>query len=329
VLASARIPFGEALRTIAQQEPQGRFRETIESIAFKIESGERIATSMGEHADVFGDVYIETVRAAEHTGNLIKILDYLSELLERGIETRQQLRASLAYPVCVVAVLVLAVVFLVGFVVPRFAKIFESRGLNLPVFTETLVTLGQSMQAWWFLYLAGAVGLVLGARGALRHAPTRAMLERVLHRVPVVRDILTGLAVARFSRVFGLAISSGVGLLDALDMAGRSSGSGMLAADAARMMEQVRSGGRLSQVMGSCGFLPGFAKRMLSAGEESAELPRMCSVVARHYERETTVLTRNICTIIEPLLIIAVAAVVLVIALAIFMPMWDMVKLVG
>ncbi len=329
VLISARIPVGEAFRTIAEQEPPGRFRDALTSISGRIESGEQIASAMSEHADIFGDTYLESVRAAEKTVNLIKVLEYLSDMLERSIETRQLLRASLTYPLCVVVVLVVAVLFLLGFVIPKFAKIFSERGLSLPGFTQALVYLGVSMQQFWWAYLLGTGLIVYGLRRFWQTPDGRATFEDFFHRVPYLRDILVGLGVSRFARVFGLCLSSGIGLIDALEMSGKASGRLRLKADADKMVEHVRRGGRVAESLASCAYLPAFAKRMISAGEESAELPRMCTIVARHYDRETTVLTKNICTVIEPVLIVAVAGVVLVVALAVFLPMWDMVKLVG
>lgn len=154
-------------------------------------------------------------------------------------------------------------------------------------------------------------------------------IDSLLARVPSIGDILRGLAICRFTRILGLSISSGLGLIESIDLAGRASGSAILRRSAERMSAQVRSGGRLSEALPACEEFSGFACRMLTAGEQSGELPRMCAIIARHYERETTHRVKNISTVIEPVLIVAIAGVVLVVALAIFMPMWDMVKIVG
>jgi type II secretory pathway component PulF len=185
------------------------------------------------------------------------------------------------------------------------------------------------MQHFWWAYALGAAGLVIAGRRAWRYRWGRAAFDSLLHRVPVVRDLLVGLAVARFVRVLGLCISSGIGLLEALDMAGKSSGRHRMRTDAERIARDVRAGGRLSSAMRSATYLPGFARRMLAAGEEAGELPRMCAVVARHHERDNALRTRDMSTVIEPVLIVTIAGIVLVVALAVFVPMWDMMKLVG
>ena len=329
VLISARVPIGEGLRGIAEQEPAGKFRDVLTTIATRIEAGGRIADAMAEHKDVFGEMYIQTIRAAEQSGNMIKVLEYLSEILERQIETRQQVRGALMYPICVISVLTLAVFFLVGFVIPRFARMYEQKKLDLPIFTRIMVAFGDSVQNYWWLYLAFAIGAFFTIRTAWKRPAGRMAIEKLLHKIPFLSQILVGMSVARFARIFGLSLSSGLSLIDALQMAGKASGRPMLMDDVERMVAQVKSGGRLSNVLLVCTYLPGFAKRMLTSGEESAELGRMCNVIARHFERDTTSLTKNLSTIIEPVLIVLIAGVVLVVALAIFLPMWNMVKLLS
>ncbi len=134
---------------------------------------------------------------------------------------------------------------------------------------------------------------------------------------------------SRFSHVLGTSLQSGLGLIDALEMAGGASGRPLLQADTQKMREQVKEGGRLTDVMLACAYLPGFARRMIAAGEETAEMPRMCEIVARHYDREVAHLTKNLPTVLEPILIVGLAGVFLIIALAIFLPMWELGALMG
>jgi type IV pilus assembly protein PilC len=329
VLMGARIPVSEALRSIADHEPNPKFKEILRTLSARVESGESISSSMEQHAEIFGDVFIETIKAAESSGNMTRVLEYLAEMLERSEETRLQVRSALMYPVVVVAVLSVAVLFLIGFVVPKFGKMFASRGVELPALTKVLLFAGDSLAAYWWAYLIASIVAGLGSHRYARSASGRVVIDRALHSIPVVRQLLIGAGVSRFARVFGLCLSSGLGLIEALRMAGRASGRTMLQADAERMVEQVRAGGRVSTVLDSCTYLPKFARRMIAAGEESAELPKMCSLVARQYDRETSVMAKNLATVIEPVLIIMIAAVVAVVALAVFMPMWDMVKLVA
>lgn len=328
VLMAAKIPIGEGLQNISDNEKNVKLREIIGDIAFRIEAGEQIANAISAHKKVFGDLYIETIRAAEKTGNLVKVLEHLAEMLERQREMSSQIKSALMYPACIITVLTLAVTFLIAVVIPKFAKMFGAKGVELPIFTRILMGLGNSMQNYWWAYLLTVGAIVYGVRSAWRNPKGKRVIDGLLHKVPFLNTILVGLAVCRFTRVFGLVLSSGLGLLDAIEMSGRTTARPRLIEDTQLMMEQVRAGGRLKAVLGNCKYIPTFARQMLAAGEEAAELPRMCSLVARHYERETTALTKNLTTVIEPVLVVLIGVIVLMVALAIFLPMWNMVKLV-
>lgn len=329
VLIDARIPIGEGLQDIAEQETNQRLRCILTDIAARVQAGQHIASAMAEHRKVFGDAYVESIHAAEQTGNMVKVLTHLSEMLERQDEANRAVKSALTYPIVVVSTLTAATTFLIVFAVPKFAKMFAGKGLELPFLTRALMAFGQSIQHFWWVYILATATLVILGRRAWRVPTWRARIDGYLHRLPFVGRILRGLAISRFARVLGLSLSSGIGLIDALEMSGKASGRPMLIADTTTMIEQVRAGGRLSDVLAACGYFPPFAKRMIAAGEQTGEMPRMCDTIARQYERETTMLTKNIGTVIEPILVVLIAAVVLVVALAIFLPMWDMVRLVS
>lgn len=328
VLINARIPISEALMSIAEQEKHPVLKRVVSDIAVRIEAGEPVASAVAAHGELFGEVYVQTVRAAEKSGNLVKILDHLAEMLDRQAEMTRQWRGAFMYPVCVVAVLVLAIVFLVGFVIPKFAGIFESRGVQLPMLTSVLMACGRSMQTWWWLYLLAAAGTAVAIVRLWRHPSGRALIERLLHRIPLLNTMLIGSTVSRFARIFGITLGSGLPLTDCLVLAGRATSRPMMQKDIDAILQQVMRGSRMAEAFRTCTYLTPFAKRMLAAGEESAELTRMCAVVCRHYDAETAYLAKSVATVIEPLLVVGIALIVLVVALSVFLPMWDMVNLI-
>ena len=329
VLLEARIPIVEGLRAIADQEQHHRLREVLEDVARQIEGGTSISAALTPYREVFGEVYVETLRAGELSGNMIDVLKQLAEMLERRDEMMKRLKAAVMYPICVVATLSLAVIFLMTFVVPRFATIFASRGVELPFLTKVLIAGGNVVQSYWYLIAAGTVGLMWCVRRAWRRPESRRRLDTALHRVPLVREILRGVAITRFTSVFSISLRSGLSLIDALEISGRASGRPLLLADAEKMREQVNLGGKLTDVLVTCMYLPAFARRMLSAGEDSGEMSKMCEIVSRHYDREVTHFTKSIGTLIEPVMIVGLAGVVLIVALAIFIPMWNMASLMS
>jgi type II secretory pathway component PulF len=273
VLMEARIPIADGLRSIAEQESNQRLRETIMDVAAQIEAGYSITEALSQHRALFGGVYIETVRAAEVSGNMVKILARLAEMLEMRYESNKNIKGALIYPICVVVAMVLGAAFLMVVIVPKFSGMYESRGVDLPYPTQLLLGTSEFLRELWPLVLAGVGGAFWSVRKAWRSPVTKHKMDDWMHKVPFLRDVLRGLAVSRFAHVLGTSLQSGLGLIDALDMAGGASGRPMLQADTQKMREQVKEGGRLTDVMLACAYLPGFARRMIAAGEETAEMP--------------------------------------------------------
>ena len=329
VLVQARVPISDGLMSIAEQESEPRLKAVITDIATRIESGEPVAQAMSAHTRIFGEIYVQTVRAAEATGTLTKVLDHLAEMMERSAETQRQVKGAMMYPACVMVVLAIGVTFLLGFVVPKFADMFASRGVDLPTITKVLMHVGHSIQHYWFLYGGAVAGAIYGFKRMNRSERGRDTLDQVWHKVPFITKLLQGLAISRFCHVLGVSLGAGLNLIESLELAGKAAGRGMLMRDSMQMAERVRTGGRLSEVLADCKYITPFARRMISAGETSGELPKMCAAAARHYDRETQHLAKNIGTVIEPIMVVIIAAVVLVVALAIFLPMWNMVSLIG
>ncbi len=329
VLLQARIPLPEGVRSIAEQETNPRLRDALLDIASRMQAGATFTSALAQHPTLFSTIVVETVRAAEASGNIIKILEHLAEMLEQQQESRHQVKQALTYPAIVLVALSTATLFLIAVVVPKFASMFEARGMDLPFLTRALQVFGVSLRSYWWGYALAGAGAFLLFRRARKSRDASLAFDRVMHRVPYLSRVLTALAVSRFARVLGISLSSGLGLIESIDMSSRAAARPLLRVDALSMVEQVRNGGRLAEVLRVCPYIPSFARRMLAAGEESAELPRMCDIVARQYEREASRLIKNSATVIEPLLIATLTTVVMIVALAIFLPMWDMVGLMG
>ncbi|CAN5838578.1 type II secretion system F family protein [soil metagenome] len=329
VLLNARLSVGDALLSIGEQESNPALRTLILDVAARIEAGEPIAAAMQHHCEALGDVYIQTVRAAEVSGTLGRVLEHLAEMLERSDETRRQLKSALMYPMIVIVVLAIAVTFLLGFVVPKFARMFKARGVALPELTQVLMFIGESMQSYWFLYLGVIAGTYFGIRKMRRTVGGAALIDRLLHRVPVIKGIMQAGAMSRFAHVLGLCMSAGIGLIESVEMAGRAAARPGLTVDVELLAGALRTGARMGESLRSCQYITTFAKRMLTSGEISGEIQQMCKVIARHYDRDAAHVSKQIATLVEPVLVVAIAGVVLIVALGIFLPMWNMVNLVG
>ena len=329
VLLRAAIPIADGLHSIAEQEPKKGMRNLVTDMAAKIQAGSTITDAMAPHRKVFGDVFVETVRAAEQSGTLVASLEHLAEMLEQQSESSKQIKQAMVYPALLTVALGGAATFLIAVIVPKFATMYASRGIDLPFLTRMLQAVGESMQSFWWLYISALVATIFGARALWRHPRAALHIDRILVRIPYINKAIQGVTVARFTRILGISLGSGLSLIESLEMAGRSTGRPLLILEANRMSMGIRSGERLGDMLRNSTSIPPFARRMLTAGEESAELTKLCGIVANHYQRESAHLIKNAATVIEPVLIVALTGVILVIALAIFLPMWDMVNLIG
>jgi len=154
----------------------------------------------------------------------VLVLEHVAETMERSQELNQQVKSALVYPLCVVCVLLLGLTFLIGYIVPRFSEMFASRGVPLPGLTQALMTLGNSFRHWWFIYLGFIGGAIFVLQTAWMSREGRSVLDRFTHRLPIIKDILIGLAIGRFVRVLGVTLRAGLGLIEGLQLAARASG---------------------------------------------------------------------------------------------------------
>ncbi len=326
VLVQSKIPLARGLASIAEQEPKPALREMLRSIASAIEAGASISSAFEPYRGVLGDVYIETMAAAQRSGNLSEVLEHLSDLLMKQAETRRQLRKALSYPTVVLGVVALAVTVIVVFVVPRFAATFQSQNVQMPLVTRAIQAFGVHVREVWWAYAFLIAGAFAGGGLAWRSPTGRALYERLFLVLPLVRRIVIADTTSRFARVMGLGMGSGLGMIESIRMAGRATGRPLFVRECESAAERLGLGDQLASSISESRYLPGFARRMLTAGEDSEEMSRACHVVAKQYDREVGHLTGQIGTLIEPLLTLALAVVVLVVALSVFLPMWQMMQ---
>jgi type II secretory pathway component PulF len=327
VLVEAHIPLDRGLVSIAEGDGKPALNAMLLDIAAMIESGQPMTKALEKYRDIFGDVYIETIRAAEKSGNMVAVMSHLAELMERQLETQQQLKRAMTYPAIVMSVVFLAVTVIVVFVVPKFGAIFESQGAALPITTRAVQALGDSVRGYWWAYLGGIIGSVVGLMVAWANPRGRLALEVFLTKVPYVSKVIIAVTSGRFARVVCIGLQSGLDVIEAIQMGGRATGRPVFINECTAMVERLKGGERLADVLRATRYLPSFARRMIGAGKDATDLARSCDIVARHYDREASHLTKNVNTIVEPLMTVAMAGIVLLIALSVFLPMWGMVRL--
>lgn len=327
VLVQAKIPIAQGLVSIAEHETNPAMRAMLLDLASRIEAGASITEAMEAYRAVFGEVYVETMRAAQASGSMGSVTAHLADMLDRQLEASQQMRRALTYPVIVVGAVALALGVIFTFVVPKFERMFASTGMELPLATRIVQAIGKFCSSNWWALLLVLAACGWGLRRFRRTPRGTRVFEQAFLRVPHVKQVLVATGAARFARVLGIGVGSGLSVIDSLVLAGRACGRVLLREESDRMAEMLRQGERLADALRESRQLPSFARRMLGAGREAADVVESCRIVAEHYDREGTHLTKNVSSAIEPVLTILLAAVVLVVALAVFLPMWQMVRI--
>lgn len=326
-LIDARIPLDRGLMSIAEHEPKPLLASMLRTIAARLEAGSSMSEALQEHKASFGDVYIETVKAAEKSGNLSLVMAHLADLLEKEVELRSQIRRAMMYPIIVMSVVAIAVSVIVVFVVPKFAQTFREQGVKMPLMTRLIQAVGESAKEYWWAYLLAIAGGIAWLSFAWASRSGRLILERAIIRLPYIGRIMVAGTASRFAHVMSIGLASGLDIIDSVQMSSRATARPVFINECAVMIDRLRRGEELSEVIKATSYLPNFAKRMISAGKDSTELSKACGLVARHFDRESSDLTKNINTVIEPLLTVAMAVIVLIVALSVFLPMWQMVRL--
>ncbi|MBX3323753.1 MAG: type II secretion system F family protein [Phycisphaeraceae bacterium] len=325
VLVDARMPLAQGFTMMAQNERNPALAALMSDIAFRIESGAKISEAIEKHALVLGEVYVATMQAAESSGMLSEVTAHLAEMLDAEVATRQQLRRAATYPAIVLLVVSAALFVILGFVVPRFAATYASSGVSLPLATRIVQGLGESVRSWWWVYLGAVVTGIIGIAQCWASSSGRLWIETALSKVPYLGRLLTAVATARFCRVLSIACGAGIDLIEAIEVSAKASGSHRLMLESRSLTARLRGGGSLTDVVTSSIVLPPFAQRLLAASKESKEVGRSSNIISKHFEREGTHLTAGISTVIEPIMTVLLAVIVLTVALAVFLPMWQLI----
>ena len=327
-LAGAGVPFLQALISLEKQTKNRRLRETVNEIRRDVEAGAAFSEALAKFPAVFSTMYVSMIRAGETAGILEEILERLALLAEHDYETRARVKAAVRYPFIVIITLCAAFAFLVGFVIPRFATIFERFKTALPFPTRVLIGINHIVQHYWYAVLLAAVLITGGFLWYIRTQAGRRQWDRLKLRIPVFGTLLHKVAMSRFARIFSALQKSGISMLLTLDIAAETVGNVVIARTIESMRESVREGRTLAAPMEESGLFPPLVVQMTAVGEESGrDLNVMLAKVSEYYDRDVEYALRNLSTVIEPVLLLVVGGMVLFLALGIFLPMWDMISL--
>lgn len=326
-LMSAGVPFVMSLVTLEKQTENQRLRAAIADIRRDVEAGSAFSEALSKHPSIFNKLYVSMIRAGETAGILDDILNRLALLAEHDAETRARVKTAVRYPLIVVVTISAAFVFLVTFVIPKFAVMFERFKTELPFPTRVLIWINTVVQNYWFLILL-AVGLSVWAVAAyLNTTPGRWQWDRLKLRLPVFGVLFRKVALSRFARVFSAMQKSGLSMMLTLEVTAETVGNVVIARTVQDMRDSLRDGKGLRAPMETSGLFPPLVIQMIAVGEEVGSIDVMLEKVSDYYDRDVEYTLRNLSTMIEPILLFFVGGMVLFLALGVFLPMWNMISL--
>ncbi|KQT32736.1 type II secretion system protein GspF [Sphingomonas sp. Leaf412] len=322
-------PLEESLRTITRQTEQDHVRTIVQSVHAAVVEGRRLADAMAREPKSFPPLYRAMVAAGESSGTLPTILDRLSILLERQAEIRGKLLTAMAYPAVLSFVAFSVVVALMAFVVPQVVEQFDTVGQELPLLTRIIIALSALITGWWWLMLLVVVAIGVGAWAALRQPPIRLAFDTWLLRVPLLGRLLRDLHAARMARTLSTMVASRLPLLEGLSLTAGTIHNRRLKVASDEITDAIRGGGSLSSAMRRTAVFPPLLVYLAASGEAAGRLDEMLERAADYLEREFDRFTATALSLLEPLIIVVMGAVVATIVLSILLPILQLNTLAG
>ena len=326
-LERAGVPILRALSGMARGTRNVRMREAIARITEALEAGRNLSSALAEHPKIFPTLFISIVRVGESTGRLEEAFRTMSEYLELEIDTRRRVKTAVRYPVFVLTAIAIAIAVMNIVVIPAFAGVFSRFDLELPWATRLLIGISDLFVAWWPYMLLAVVGGVFALRAYLRTEPGRRRWDRWKLRLPLVGDIIMRATLARFARAFSMSFRSGVPLLQTLSTVARAVDNLYVGERIEQMRAGIERGDSLTRTANATGLFTPLTLQMLAVGEETGAVDDMMEEVAAYYEREVDYDLKQLSDTIEPVLIVAIGVMVLIVALGVFLPMWDLTQI--
>ncbi len=320
------IPLAQSLSALIDQAEHPDLEAVLRDVREKVTQGANLADAMAFHPAYFNDLFVNMVKAGQASGNLDVVLRRLADYLQKQNRTRARVKAALAYPVVMVIIGSLVVMGLMTFVVPRILAVVKSAGRGqavLPLPTQILIGASNFIKDWWWAVLVVAFGFWFLYRGALRSEGFRFRRDRFMLRIPVVGDLLKKSAVSRFAVTLSTLLKSGVPALHALTIVQNVVDNQVLSRVIREIHDRILEGADISGPMKRSGVFPPVVGYMISIGEQSGQLDEMLERVAEAYDEEMDVTTTKLTSILEPILIVAMALVVGFIVLAVLLPIMD------
>jgi type IV pilus assembly protein PilC len=327
-LIDSGLPLLRSLNVLAKQEPDTVLKNTINKLADGVQGGNTFSDALALHPGIFNDLYVNMVKAGEVGGVLELVLNRLAEFQEKAAKIKHKVVAAMVYPVIVMTMAVAIMGFLLVFIVPKFEAIFHDMlgDKPLPVITTFVINASKLVQNHWLVIIGLLVALVAGYKFVNRTTPGRSVIDRVKLHLPLFGDLNRKTAISRFSRTLGTLVTSGVPILQALNITRETAGNAVIAKAISQVHDSVKEGESIVQPLEASRAFPPMVISMIDVGEETGQLPEMLLKIADVYDDEVDNAVAGITAALEPIMIVFLAVIVGTIVLALFTPLISIIQ---
>ena len=324
-LCIAGLPIVNGLKSLETGTKNRGMSKVIEEVRHDVEAGASFSAALAKHPKVFDSIFCSTVKAGEASGSLPEVMRRLAMSLEKDDETKGRMKQALTYPV-IIGVIIVVAIFTVGiFVLPRFTVLFDSfPNAELPVFTKILIAASAFMRSYWYLCVGGFVGIIFGFKFTISTPIGKNIFDRIVLKAMVFGPLYVKISMSRFSHTIATLIKSGVPIVETLDLSGKTTDNTVLTKSMENIKDKVKEGKSIASSMSEEPIFPDMVVQMVGAGEEAGRVDELMDMVGEFYEREADIVIKNLTTLLEPIMLVFIAGIVLVLALGIFLPLWNL-----
>ncbi len=327
-MINSGLPLVQALDILSKQTENKALASVTREVVFDVESGHTLADALRKHPKAFSDLYVNMVAAGEAGGILDTILMRLAFFMEKNDALIRKVKGAMIYPSVIMSVAAIAIVTLLLFVIPVFEKMFGAVGLALPLPTRVVIGMSQLLKGYWWLLGGMIVGGSVMLKRYYATPDGRLRLDKILLKIPVLGDVLRKSAVSRFTRTLGTLISSGVSILDGLEITAKTAGNRVIQDAIMASRASIAGGDTIAQPLTKSGVFPPMVISMISVGEQTGGLDEMLSKIADFYDEEVDAAVSGLLAALEPLMIVFLGIVVGGMVVAMYLPIFDMINAV-
>jgi len=322
-LINAGVPILSCMRILQEQSENMKLRETLGGVMDRLESGRSLAESVRPFDKVFPEIFVNMVETGEVGGALDDVMDRLAAHFEREHDIWEKVKSAMTYPIAILIIAVLAITFMLIFILPTFVGMLGQSGTELPLPTKIVMGLSSILRKFWWLILILIGGAVFGLKQAAKKEYVEEKLDALILKIPVVGRLIQKMIISRFARSLGSMLKSGVPIIEALETVKKIVGNGVVARGVELAKENIIMGKGIAEPLKTSGVFPAMVTQMIAVGEETGALDSLLEKIAFFYDREVDNTVARLSTLIEPVMIVGLGAVLGFIIISMMLPMFD------